>query len=74
MADTLKVGALSMRAVCITIARGMEAQRNAGNDFSTRADKAVARGLARPVRGMPGLYRLTSEGEALLERQIGSEL
>lgn len=74
MADTMQVGSLAMRAVLITIARGDDVQRRAGNDFSARAEQAVQAGLARRVTGRPGLYRLTRSGEERVEVKIGGGL
>jgi hypothetical protein len=63
MADSMKVGSLAMRAVLMVIERGAQAQREAGNDFSRRADQAVAAGLARKSRDT---YSLTASGRAQL--------
>jgi hypothetical protein len=69
MADTMKLGSLAMRAVLLTIERGADAQRMAGNDFSRRADQAVAAGLARRARRT---YEITAAGRAHLAKGRGS--
>ena len=66
MADSMKVGSLAMRAVLMVIERGAQAQHEAGNDFSRRADQAVAAGLARKARQ---IYTLTPRGREQLNRR-----